>query len=221
MVRKGIFRPSMLNLKIVHSLSINKEGITIKDLSNNLQKDYKNIHDAVNQLFKIGIIKKEKIGNYNICKLNYSNDELIEYLKEHNYYIALGEFKKKHFVEHNIIMDAIRQITTENYINHIFVCLVFGSYVKGEEKKDSDLDILFITTHKRLTSISCKEFLDEKNAPYQRRFHVIEQSITDFMKDLKNKTKLSIATELFNQLPVVLYGDDIFFRLIAEFSRLW
>ncbi|MDO8740035.1 MAG: nucleotidyltransferase domain-containing protein [Candidatus Woesearchaeota archaeon] len=221
MKNSDIFRPSILNLKIVRNLSINKEGLTIKNLSNNLQKDYKNIHDAVNQLFKIGIIKKEKIGNYNICKLNYSNDELIEYLKEYNYYIALGEFRKKHSIEHNIIMEAIRQIIAENYINHIFVCLVFGSYSKGEEKKDSDLDILFITTHKRITSISCKEFLDEKNAPYQRRFHVIEQSVTDFMKDLKNKTKLSIAIELFNEPPVVLYGDDIFFRLIVEFSKLW
>ncbi|MBI2130076.1 nucleotidyltransferase domain-containing protein [Candidatus Woesearchaeota archaeon] len=219
-MRKNASRPSMLSLKAVHNLFINKKGITIKDLAKNIKTDYKNVHDSVSTLFKEGIIKKEKIGNYNICKLNYSNDELIEYLKEYNYYIALGEFRKKHSIEHNLIMEAVRQAIAENYIAHIFVCLVFGSYAKGEEKKDSDVDILFITADTtRLNSIGCKKFLDEQNAPYQRRFHVIEQSVTDFMKDLKDKTKLSIATEIYKESPIVFYGDDILFRLITEANK--
>ena len=105
MPKKDNTRPSMLSLKIVNDLFVNKKGITIKDLARNLKVDYKNVHDTVNSLFKKGMIKKEKIGNYNICRLNFSNEYLIEYLIEYNFYIKLEDFRKKHSIEYRILLE--------------------------------------------------------------------------------------------------------------------
>jgi len=131
----------MLSLKVVHNLFINKKGITIKDLANNIKTDYKNVHDSVSILFRDGIIKKEKIGNYNICKLNYSNEGIMGYLREYNFYIKLGEFKKKYPAEYQIITEAGEQLI--NREEPFFICLIFGSYAKSEEKEGSDIDLLF------------------------------------------------------------------------------
>lgn len=212
---KNTKRPSMLSLKIVNNLSINKKGITIKDISNNLKIDYKNVHDTIVELFKKGIIKKEKIGNYNICKLNYSNEDIIEYLKEYNFYFKLKEFRKKYPTEYRIIMETCEQLKEK--IGPLFICLVFGSYAKSEEKRESDIDIFFLTVHSGEREI--KNILNKINAPYQKKFHLIEQNSYKFISDLKEMKKLSIAIEIYKELPIVFYGDDIFFKIMVGANK--
>ena len=126
-------RTSMLEIKIVYCLFENKQGITIKNLAERIKIDYKNTHQAVNKLFKKGILKKEKIGNYNVCKLNYHSEEVIQSLKEYNFYVKLKEFRQKHPTEYRIITETYKQIPEE--ISSFFICLVFGSFAKNEEKK--------------------------------------------------------------------------------------
>ena len=66
-----------------------------------------------------------------------------------------------------------------------------------------------------------KKILNKINAPYKMKFHITGQSITDFIKDLKNKDKLSLATEIYKQPPIVFYGDDIFFKIMIEDRKQW
>jgi len=212
MVRKSGIRPSMLSLKIVHNLFINKKMITIKDLANNLKTDYKNVHDSVSVLFNEGIIIRSKIGNYTMCKLNYKNEDIIEYLKEYNFYIKLKEFRKKYPTEYRIIIETCEEL--RNKRESLFICLIFGSYAKNEEKKGSDMDLLFLTSYSGKREI--KRILNKLNAAYQKKFHISEQPLYDFISDLKKMKKLSIATEIYKEPPIVFYGDDIFFKIILD-----
>ena len=210
MVKRRIISITLLNLKIVYDLFIHKNGLTIKNLAENIKTDYKNTYNAVDFLFKDGIIKKEKIGNYNVCKLNYENKDTISYLKWHNLVIKINDFKRKHNVEYDIITETVDALKKKD---PFFICVVFGSYAKSEEKKDSDIDILFLG-HKNKPEF--KSISNKVNAPYQKKFHIVEQYIHDFIKDLRNKEKLSIATELYKEPPIVFYGDDIFFEMLIE-----
>ena len=213
MVKRRTFSITPLNLKIVYELFINKKGITIKKLAKNIKTDYKNTYNAVDFLFKEGIIKKEKIGNYNVCELNYDNKRgVLPYLRAHNHFIKIKEFEKRHNVEYQVITDSISELRSK--ITPFFICLIFGSYTKNEEKKGSDIDILFLTSISGVGII--KNVLNKINAPYQKKFHISEQSVGNFMKDLKNKDKLSIATEIDKEPPIVFYGDDIFFKIIVD-----
>jgi len=222
MARKSTTRPSMLNLKVVSNLYINKKGITIQDLAKNIKTDYKNIHDSVNMLFKEGIIKKEKIGNYNICRLNYDNEDIVEYLKEYNFYVKLKEFRRKYPTEYGVIIETCEKLQNNKDAVPFFICLIFGSYARNEEKEGSDIDLLFLPggppySYER----EIKKILNKINAPYQKKFHVIGQPIINFIKDLRNIKKPSIATEIYKELPIVFYGDDIFFRIMIEANKLW
>jgi len=217
MAKRRILPITLLNLKIVYELFINKDGITIKNLAENLKTDYKNTYNAIDFLFNEGIIKKHKIGNYNICKLNYDNNDVINYIKWHNLIIKINSFKRKHNIEYGIIMDTISEL--KDRISPFFICLVFGSYAKNQEKSKSDIDILFITHKTKLEII--KNSLNKVNAPYQKKFHLVEQNISDFVKDLKNRSKLTIATEIYKEPPIVFYGSDIFFKMIVEDNKQW
>ena len=187
MVKNMTLRLSILGIKIVYNLFTNKDGITIKNLADNIKTDYKNTYNAVEELFKVGIIKKEKIGNYNICRLNYSNENTVQYLKEYNFYFRLNEFKRKHPTEHRIITETCGKLKEE--MEPFFIGLIFGSFAKNEEKRESDVDLLFLTSFSKAETIINK-ILNKINAPYKRKFHITEQSIIDFIKDLKNKNKL-------------------------------
>ena len=213
MVKRRTISITFLNLNIVNELFTHKKGLTIKNLADNIKTDYKNTYNAINFLFKNGIIKKEKIGNYNLCKLNYNHDEIINYLKLHNSIIKTNDFKRKYNVEYQIIKDAINLLKSE--IGPFFICLVFGSYAKNEEKKESDIDILFLTFSSK-ADVIIKKILNKLNAPYLKKFHPIEQDIESFKKDLRNKDKLSIATEIYKEPPIVFYGEDIFFKMLIE-----
>ena len=217
MIKRNTTRPSMLSLKIVYNLFINKKGITIKDLSNNLKIDYKNVYEAIINLSETGIIKKEKIGNYNICNLNYSNEDIVEYLKEYNSYFKLKEFRKKYPAEYRIVIEACEQLKEE--IGPLFICLIFGSYAKEEEKKESDIDLLFLTAHSGKREIN--KILNKINLPYQKKFHILEQNIYNFIADLKEMKKISIATEIYKEPPILFYGDDILFKTIIGVNKLW
>lgn len=41
------------------------------------------------------------------------------------------------------------------------------------------------------------------------------------MHDLNNKKQLSISSELQKQPPIILCGDDVFFKIMIEANRLW
>jgi len=209
----------MLGLKVVHDLFINKQGITIKDLAKNLKTDYKNVHDSVSALFEEGIIKKERIGNYNICKLNYNHDDVAEYLKEYNFYVKVKEFRKKYSTEYRIIMETCLEL--QRKIHHLFICLIFGSYARNEEREGSDVDLLFLTPVTYYNEKEIRNVLNRVNTPYQKKFHILRQEIGDFIKDLNETKKLSIATELYKEPPTVFYGDDIFFKIMMGANKLW
>ena len=212
---------NMLQLKIISNLLTNKEGISIKKLSENIKTYYKNVHNSVNKLFEQGLIKKEKFGNYNICKLNYKNEDIIEYLKEQNFHIKISQFRKKHPAEYQIITETIEKYL-ELKETPLFICILFGSYAKNEERESSDIDILLLThfTGTRFEK-TFEKILKERNIPHQKKFHITEQWIDNFIKDFKNKNKLSIATEIYKNPPIIFYGDDTFFRIITEFNKLW
>ncbi|MFH1592048.1 MAG: nucleotidyltransferase domain-containing protein [Candidatus Woesearchaeota archaeon] len=203
---------SFTGLRVIYLLFNHRDGMTIKEIAKTLKLDYKNTHNSIRDLTNEGIIRKQKIGNYNLCKTNYQNEELILYLKQYNHYRKFL-LRKKHSTEYNILKESIEKI--KNEMGPFFIYLVFGSYSKGVEKSGSDIDILFLTFSSGGEKIISK-ILNKVNAPYQKKFHLIEQNILDFIRDLKERTELSIAQELNKESPIVLYGDDIYFNVIIE-----
>lgn len=143
----------------------------------------------LNFLEEKNILKSKFRGKIKLYKLNPSFTT--------NEYIKFAEiYKKIQFFEKNILIkDAIERI--EDNISGI--ALIFGSYAKGLEKKDSDLDIFILGSYK-------SEKIDEISKILRIKINVKRYDTTISIKDLKSDI-------LFNEVlenHIIIKGLDEF-----------
>src|SRR3989338_7313366 len=110
------------------------EELNILNISKAIKMDYKNAHSIIKRLEKASVISIETFGQSNRIKLNGLLNPLVfeaeferrkEVLKDKNIAAMLSSFK--------------RAITSK-----LYVLLLFGSYAKKTNTKNSDIDLIFI-----------------------------------------------------------------------------
>lgn len=87
-------------------------------------------------LEKEGIIKSKTQGKNKNYFLNLDNKEIVK-----NYILAVEHIRTLEFYKTNLVVKEISE-KINGHINGS--AIIFGSYAKGIQKKDSDLDILII-----------------------------------------------------------------------------
>lgn len=160
-----------------------------REIARLLKKNQKTISKTLLDLENKKILYSEQRGKNKHYYLNFENPVMEEV-------IALVEInKKKKFLEKNaILLDAFRELER----NCQGLLLVFGSYAKNTQKKDSDLDLFLIGEIKNLDYI--------KNS-YGIKFHIINSTKNKF--DLNN-----------NFLKEVL-ENHIIIKGVEDFTKLW
>lgn len=117
-----------------HLIEKKNEELNILKISKALRIDYKTIYSIVKRLEKESIIKLESFGQSNRIKLILQIHPLIfeaeynrrkELLKNKNLAVMFNSFK-------NTIK------------SKLYILLVFGSYAKKTQTKNSDIDLMFI-----------------------------------------------------------------------------
>ena len=127
--------------KIVALLLENKnERFSIRKIAKNVGIDYKAVYQAIDFLRKKGTLTAEHNGNTIFCSISRALDEII--------------FSAESFRRNNIIKNKNIKVTADSIKNDIgtslFVMLLFGSYAKGNNTKESDIDIMFIIGNKEI-----------------------------------------------------------------------
>ena len=129
---------------IIRYLIENKmKELNILKISKGLRMDYKNIYSIVKRLEKESIVKLESFGQSSRVKLVSKVHPLIfeaeysrrkELLKDKNLAVMLSDFK-----------NALR--------TRCYVLLLFGSYAKRAQTKNSDIDLMLIVPDGREEAI--------------------------------------------------------------------
>ncbi|MBI4918465.1 nucleotidyltransferase domain-containing protein [archaeon] len=119
---------------LMHLINKKNEELNILKISKELRMDYKNTHSIVKRLEKELLVKLESFGRSNRVKLiqqihprifeaeHYRRKEL---LKNKNLAVMLNSFK-----------NAIK--------SKFYMFLIFGSYAKRTQTRNSDIDLMFI-----------------------------------------------------------------------------
>ena len=107
---------------------------------------------TLSRLEKRGILVSKmrgKIKSYTIKKSILSRD----------FFILVEQYKKIHFLEKNQLLKEVFE-KSDNFLDGIV--LVFGSYAKGLQKKDSDVDLFVIGKYdeKKIKEVGKKYGLD-------------------------------------------------------------
>lgn len=120
---------------------------TIRQISKKLGKSYSYTYEVVQKYLSSKVLKARKKGASTLCSLNLDNDRTKILLFE------CSIEKKERFKELRPgLAQACEELTEklkERLKGSLLSLILFGSYAKGEETKESDLDFLVIVPDKK------------------------------------------------------------------------
>jgi predicted nucleotidyltransferase len=185
---------------VINYLINNKtKELNIKNLSNSLKIDYKNIYNIIKRLEKKKVLILEKFGNSSKIKL----------IQRINPIIYQSEFERRN----KILKDKNLLVMLNNYKKGIstkfFSILLFGSYAKGNQTKRSDIDLIFIFQDE-------ERFEDEIikiNQTMPLNLHTLVFSERQFIEMMHSHEPNVIKEVLENN--IILYGIEYYYELIS------
>jgi predicted transcriptional regulator len=187
---------------------IEQKGVeqNILKISKGVKRDYKTVHSIIKRLEKESLVKLESFGQSSRVTLTLQVHPLIfeaeyerriELLKNKNLIVMLNDLKKG--------------IQTK-----CFVLLLFGSYPKKKQTKNSDIDLLFIVPNG-------KEDVFEKDVhrtvsllPLPIHYLVFSEKQFQEMRDAKDS---NVGKEAFNN-NIILYGIETYYEMITVCHHL-
>ncbi len=178
--------------KILKFLIENKEAYSIRELSKELKADYKNTSQALEKLPK-EIYSKNKQGNSCLIKFKPMN----------NIQTLLVENKRTaEFLTRNPKLKLVKQYAEE--LDYPFlIVLVFGSFVKQINTKQSDIDICIIhDNHKKAES------LIEKFGLLSLNLEIQNFTIKEFVSMIE-KIQNNLGHEIVKN-NIILYGKEAY-----------
>lgn len=163
-----------------------------RDFANKNKLNNKSVSSAFNDLEKKVILKSKTSGKNKYFYLNKDNLLIKDYLK-------LAEIRKKIiFLEkHKKMVEIFLNFQSEDIMG------IFGSYARGTEKSDSDLDIFLIGSG-NLDNIK------EKGRVYNLEINIHNLSVSDFQK-----ANIPLVKEILEN-HILINGFDKFFNKIIK-----
>ena len=169
----------------------------VKELSK--EKSSSVIQDAIKAFLTEELITEEKIGTSKLYAVNHKNNKVYVYFETYN-----RENLPKQ------ILKSIRELE-DSLDKHTFFysIVIFGSYVIGEQKKDSDLDIaVFIEQEDKRKIVEAVFKSMELKSLIKLDGHVItkDEFLEMLRVDYENLGKEIVRKHLVIHNPVIFYS---------------
>ena len=190
----GTMELSMLEGTIIASFFPEAEEMTIKEIQKRIDYSYERVNTALKSLVKKGIVKEEKVGKTLVYSLDlqslYAQIGFDHYMLE-----RIIEFKKKN----PKVFRAIKELEKQPFE----IIILFGSYSKGSETKESDVDLMIVTDKK-----------NKENDIYGLR-HLYNLDFAPVFVKWQEFPKIKMENpELWRSLKnfsIVFRGDDLYY----------
>ena len=191
-------------LRIIEALDKNKNGIHIRELARLVKTSYNNTVRNIKLLEKKNTIKKEKDAN--LVKIKLKNSPLTyAYLKQVHTENFLRLPKK--------VSSSINEFLNELQEKPL-IALIFGSFAKGNNTANSDLDILLV-----FQKISNQTNIENTAKRIGMRTNTTLSSVyvdyESFEKNFLNKNH-EFSNEI-RQNVIILEGIEHYYRLSWRF----
>lgn len=176
------------------------EELNIRIMSKELRMDYKNMYSIVKRLEKELLIKLERFGQSSRVKLISQVHPLIfeaeynrrkEILKDKNLAVMLNNFK-----------DALK--------SKWYILLLFGSYAKKTQTKNSDIDVMLIVPDGK--EDSCEKDADRAARSLPLPIHLLVFSESQFLEMIQTKQSNVGQEALKNN--IILYGTETYYEMV-------
>ncbi|MFH0836807.1 MAG: nucleotidyltransferase domain-containing protein [Candidatus Aenigmatarchaeota archaeon] len=194
-------------LRIYRALYLNKEGLHIRDISKKAKLTLPAVVKHINKGEKNGIVFCKITGRMKICRLIFGSKTIISILNE----VELARFNELS----KTIKDSLTSFI-EDLQEKPLIALIFGSYVSGNQTKNSDLDILLV--YQRIDTILMKKIENSATKIRGRTNVSIEPvgiSYDEFQKEIMN-----IENEFMKDIrksAMIIHGIDSYLNVVKRF----
>ncbi len=164
----------------------------------------KSVSNALNKLEDEGFLKSRTAGKNKEFFLNLDNLEYVKNLIMAAEHLRTANFLKKH----PLIKEALAKSI------HAFegIVVIFGSYAKGAQKKDSDLDVFVAGTYNRSDVSKISKLynlqISVKNYPANAFRRALKNKDILINEVLKNHIVIEGVEEFVNAILRDYYGQD-------------
>lgn len=171
--------------------------LTIREISLIRNINYKSAYEAIGKLEKQGSIIVQKKGNSRVCKAAYRLTKTI--------YAA-----EKEKLEEIIRKKDMKVIYDELYkLNMQFIAILFGSHAKGQETRNSDIDVLIISDR--------AEKIEKKISWIPKKIHITSITYNDFIEMLQTR-RFNVVSEAIKD-NVIFIGLEDYYRFLENANR--
>jgi len=155
----GDMEISSLEGTIISSFFPEAEEMTIKEIQERVDYSYERVNSALKSLAKKKIVIEKQSGKTLVYSLDLQN--LYADIMGFNAYMLQREieFIKKH----KVIFRTIKKVIESPFVWGV---ILFGSYSKGTETKQSDVDLICISNKKEETEQLVKSLKHESNVKF-------------------------------------------------------
>ena len=178
-----------------------KNKYTTKEIEVKSGYSHERAYTILMRLTEKGYLLKRRAGKTYLFGANLEKDLLVPFIHFHTRRTE-HFFKSKPIFVKKILDEFIEKISGNNLISVV----VFGSYARGEERKESDIDILCVTRKKygiEKTALSLVYKYNKKISP-----------VVILAKDFPNMKKDNpIFYEDLIKFGIILYGMESFYKL--------
>jgi predicted nucleotidyltransferase len=144
-------------------------------------------------------LKEKKVGKTNVYEFVKDKDLIYQVFINYRFK-KRDEFKQKNFLIYRQINEFVQELKPED----LSVFIIFGSFAKGTETKNSDLDILCVTNKKNIRDIA---------QTFKTKYNINIQPVVVKISEFKNikKDNPQFWSDLM-EYGIVLEGLELFFK---------
>jgi predicted nucleotidyltransferase len=187
---------SKARVEILSVFLINPEReLYVREVERLTGEDYKNVSMELRNLKEIGILSSRNAGNLKYFSLN---EEFVIY-----------EELKSIFMKTKGVVGILREAVSKK--RHIDYAFIYGSFATGEERVESDIDVMIIG------GISLEEVLTSIRGPEEKLSREINVSLYDLQEIRKRvKDRDPFIMEVLGGSKIMLVGDEDELRRVIE-----
>lgn len=189
------------NVDVIKYLIENRyKELNILSIAESIKMNYKTVFDIVKRMEKMKLLTLKKFGSSNKVEINKIIHPLVfeaEYARRNDI------LKDKNIL---VMLNQIRKDAESS----LYILLLFGSYAKKTQTKNSDIDIMFITPD------GTEEKFEKKMSQISRimplPIHYMTFSESQFL-DMINVKEFNVGKEAVKS-NIILYGIENYYELI-------
>lgn len=185
------------NTEILKTMIEREEELNISKISEYSGIDYKNTHNILKRLEKLGLVRFESFGRSKKCSLVKGPSPLL--------FEAESERRDEFLQKHRGIGVLYSKLRS---LKFPFIALLFGSYVKGAQDKHSDIDVLIVSEKERRGKIN------EIMQMFPLKIHQTQISFEDFMA-MSRSREFSVVSEAM-KLNIIIIGIEDYYRMVEN-----